>query len=147
MKNKKFQTFLMEVVLGSAMVTGFGWHYAKNFFLVLILQYVVIRLGDKWFRPTLVHSKRKRAWNGAIWTLKITTFILFQIHQYFFGVQLLLVSAVLTRIMFCKDQDRTIATVNELKEAYFLPTIIKVAKEIDGFLAEVQYRAKYVLSE
>lgn len=79
-------------------------------------------------------------WNVAVGLLRAFSFLLSVKVSIILGAVMTLFTVFATRILFFEDQDRTVQTVDELKQVYFIPIIA-------NSLRILKQRAVYVLTE
>jgi hypothetical protein len=135
-KLNKYKTKIGEILIGVFIVNVFALGIMDSLMFALICQLVYLFLCDYILRKNLVKSKRRITWNILLWTLKSTAILLSCVQEYMISLLLTIMGVVSNRIMFFDDQDRTVQTIDELKEAYFIPIIINLKE-----------RAIYVLSD
>jgi hypothetical protein len=139
-KYKKITLITLEVLIGLLIVYAICLLWLDNLLLALVVQMALIFGFDFIFRKELVKSKRRMTWNIVLGILRNLSMLISLYVNPKIGLAMNIFGVITTRIMFFNDQDRTVQTVEELKEAYFIPTIIKIAKNL-------KERAIYVLND
>ena len=155
-QNNKYRNMALEILIGLTVVNLLFLWYLENIGMAVVVQFVLLYVFDFLFRKNLFGKKRKVRWNIASGILKGMGILLSIYVSLILGLMMTLFVIISTRLMFHEDKDRTVETVEELKEAYFVPVIIKVLTKmkdtrfvrilLDGFY-EFRLRAVYVLSE
>jgi len=139
-QKNKYKKIALEVLIFFTVVNGVGWYIFRDAELAIIIQFILIYLFDLLFRKNLFGKRRKMIWNVAIGSLRAFSFLLSVKVSIILGAVMTLFTVIATRIMFFEDQDRTVQTVDELKQAYFIPIITNALRKLGQ-------RAVYVMTE
>ncbi|MFJ8528475.1 hypothetical protein [Bacillus sp. NPDC094106] len=137
-KLNQYKKVISEVLIGSITVNVLLKVFNSLVF-AFTGQFICLFFCDYIFRKQLLKSKRRMRWNVLLWVLKSVIILAMYLHKPLAIVLLSIMSIVSNRIMFHEDNDRTVLTVEELKEAYFVPAIVKAYQD-------VKCRVQYVLS-
>lgn len=154
--DKKYRNMLVEFLIGLTLVNVVCLYLLENMTMAFVMQYLLLNVFDYLYRKTLFGKKRKIRWNIASGVLKGVSILLSIYVSMVLGLMMAVFVIVSTRMMFYQDKDRTVETLDEVKDAYFIPLIADAVTKARGsrfalllscWIHEFKVRSSHVMSQ
>lgn len=121
---------LIESGIKYGITVGVGWGILKSIEWVFLSSFITLFLADFFLRKHLFLSKKRWIWNLAWGIVGFLSFLISETGNHLVSALMTFHMILSNRLMFYKDQNRAIETMDEYYDALFINTIKKVPLKV-----------------